>query len=155
MITRVSAAEVLVGCREPLGLPDKQDCLVDDILLATLLRRSAGIHCPCSRTTLRDSLLEGLRYLSPDEQSLSERIGGIIEGLIVGGDLLELNDVAIDDSGCKGDVGVRCPSRFCRSAKRQPLPSRHRSRPGRFPAAGANIANQLRKSDTCNRADTG
>ena len=112
MITRVSAAEVLVGCREPLGLPDKQDCLVDDILLATLLRRSAGIHCPCSRTTLRASLLEGLRYLSPDEQSLSERIDEIIEGVIVGGDLLELNDVVIDDPDVKGTWVFAAPPSF-------------------------------------------
>ena len=112
MITRVSGADVLVGCRQPLGLPDKQDCLVDDILLTTLLRRSAGIHCPCSRRTLRESLLESLRYLSPDEQLLSKRIDQIIEDVMVGGDMLELNDVVIDDADVKGTWVFAAPPSF-------------------------------------------
>ena len=60
---------------------------MDNLLLAGLLRRSAGIHCPCSRATLRASLLESLEHLSADEESLSERVDAAIEALIVGGDL--------------------------------------------------------------------
>ena len=112
MITEVETQEVLADCRQTLGLEGDHDGDVDDALLGALLRRSAGIHCPCARTTLRDSLLESLRYLSPDEQSLSERIGGIIEGLIVGGDLLELNDVAIDDPDVKGTWVFAAPPGF-------------------------------------------
>ena len=112
MITEVETQEVLADCRQTLGLEGDYDGDVDDALLGALLRRGAGIHCPCSRTTLRDSLLESLRYLSPDEQSLSERIGGIIEDLIVGGDLLELNDVAIDDPDVKGTWVFAAPPGF-------------------------------------------
>lgn len=112
MITKVLAGDVLTGCRQTLGLPRSQEGPIDDVLLAALLRRSAGIHCPCSRATLRDSLLESLQHLSPAETSLSDRIDEIIEGLIVGGDLLELNDVAIDDPDVKGTWVFAAPPSF-------------------------------------------
>ena len=95
-----------------LGLPKNRDGVIDDVLIASLLRRGAGIHCPCSRTTLRDALCESLRYLSPDRHSLSEHIDEIIEGLIVGGDLLELSDVAIDDPDVKGTWVFAAPPSF-------------------------------------------
>ena len=112
MITKVLAGNVLTGCRQTLGLPGSQEGSIDDVLLAALLRRSAGIHCPCSRATLRGSLLESLQHLSPAETSLSDRIDEIIEGLIVGGDLLELNDVAIDDPNVKGTWVFAAPPSF-------------------------------------------
>ena len=112
MIIKVLAGDVLTGCRQTLGLSRSQEEPIDDILLAALLRRSAGIHCPCSRATLRGSLLESLQHLSPAETSLSDRIDAIIEGLIVGGDLLELNDVAIDDPDVKGTWVFAAPPSF-------------------------------------------
>lgn len=112
MITKVMERDVLAECRRMLGLSNKQESLVDDTLLAALLRRSAGIHCPCSRTTLRTSLLESLQYLYPDEMSLIEHIDAIIEGLIVGGDLLELNDVTTDDPEVKGTWVFAAPPSF-------------------------------------------
>lgn len=112
MITKVTERDVLAECRRMLGLSNKQEDYIDDTLLAALLRRSAGIHCPCSRTTLRASLLESLQYLCPDEMSLIERINAIIEGLIVGGDLLELNDVTTDDPEVKGTWVFAAPPSF-------------------------------------------
>ena len=112
MITKVLAGDVLTGCRQTLGLPGSQEGSIDDVLLAALLRRSAGIHCPCSRAMLRGSLLESLQHLSPAETSLSDRIDEIIEGLIVGGDLLELNDVAIDDPEVRGTWVFAAPPSF-------------------------------------------
>ena len=112
MITKVLARDVLAGCRQTLGLPDNQEDLVDDVLIAALLRRSAGIHCPCSRTALRGSVLESLQRLSPDEMLLSKRIDEIIEGLIVGGDLLELNDVTTDDPEARGTWVFAAPPSF-------------------------------------------
>ena len=67
-------------------------------MLAALARRSAGIHCPCSRATLRTSLLECTQALPNDYDSLPEAVEGAIEALIVSGDLLELNDVVTEDS---------------------------------------------------------
>lgn len=101
-ISRITANDVLSDCRQILGLPVNQQNIVDDQFLAGILRRSAGIHCPCSRATLRASLLECLQHLSIDEEPLYERIDNAIEALIVGGDLLEVNDVVTEDTEVKG-----------------------------------------------------
>ena len=112
VIARVTAQEILSGCRQVLGLPMEQEQIMDDLLLAGLLRRSAGIHCPCSRATLRASLLESLEHLSADEEPLSERVDAAIEALIVGGDLLELNDVVTEDTAAKGTWVFAAPPSF-------------------------------------------
>ena len=102
MIKEITRHEVLVGCREILGLSDVDNAIVDDDLLTALVRRSAGIHCPCSRTTLRSSLIEALQHLCDSEASLPDRIETIIEGLVVAGDLLELHDVGVFDPAVRG-----------------------------------------------------
>ena len=112
MIDRLDTQEVLSGCRQVLGLPLDQEQFVDDQLLAGLLRRSAGIHCPCSRVTLRVSILECLEFLSPDEEYLSDRVDAAIESLIIGGDLLELNDVDTADSSAKSTWVYAAPPSF-------------------------------------------
>ena len=112
VIALISAQEVLAGCRQVLGLSTEQEKIVDDLLLAGLLRRSAGIHCPCSRATLCASLLESLEHLSADEEHLSERVYAAIEALIVGGDLLELNDVVTEDTAAKGSWVFAAPPSF-------------------------------------------
>ena len=112
MIERISPTDVLDGCRDTLGLPQPPSQSVDDPLLAGLLRRSAGIHCPCSRTTLRASVIECTRGLLADPDSLPARIDDAIEALIVGGDLLELNDVATDDPEVRGTWVFPAPPGF-------------------------------------------
>ena len=112
VITEIKPDDVLAGCRQTLGLSENRQEPLDGVLITALLRRSAGIHCPCSRTTLRASLLESLKHLSQDAQMLSERIDKIIEALIVGGDLLELNDVATDDPEIKGTWVFAAPPSF-------------------------------------------
>ena len=115
VIARIEAADVLADCRQSLGLSEPSETIhepLDEILLAALARRSAGIHCPCSRATLRSSLLESLRLLSEDEKTLADRIDAVIEGLIIGGDLLELNDVATDDPDVKGTWVFAAPPGF-------------------------------------------
>lgn len=101
MIERVSATEVLANCRRKLGIPNDQEAALDDATLAGLGRRSAGIHCPCSQATLRASLLECTRGLLVAHESLPEAIDETIESLIVGGDLLELRDVATEDPNAR------------------------------------------------------
>ncbi len=112
MIARVTPAEVLAHCRETLGLPGDQDAALDDALLASLARRTAGIRCPCSRTTLRASLLECTFGLPKSHESLPEAIDSAIEALIVSGDLLELADVVIDDSEVRQTWVFAAPPRF-------------------------------------------
>lgn len=112
VITKIEPQEVLSGTRQTIGLPETVYEPLDDVFLAGLLRRSAGIHCPCSRVTLRVSLIECLRYLSNDEEQLAKRIDAVIERLIVGGDLLELNDVTTDDPSVKGTWIFAAPPSF-------------------------------------------
>ena len=112
MITHVTKADVLAECRQTLGLACDSKNPLDDTMLAALLRRSAGIHCPCSRTTLRASLLESLQYLDTAETELSERVDTIIEGLIIGGDLLELHDVTAIDPKVRGTWVFAAPPSF-------------------------------------------
>ena len=112
MIARVTAIDVLADCRRMVGILGDQDAALDDVLLANLVRRSAGIHCPCSRATLRASLLECLHGLPTSYDSLSDAIEDAIEALIVGGDLLELADVVIDDSQVRQTWVFAAPPSF-------------------------------------------
>ena len=112
VINLITANKVLPTCRQILGLPANQHDVIDGPLLAGLLRRSAGINCPCSRTTLSASLLECLKHLSENEKFLRDRVNEAIEALIVGGDLLELNDVVTDDMAVKGTWVFAAPPSF-------------------------------------------
>ena len=112
MIARVSPTDVLAGCRQTLGISDNRDTGLDAATLAALGRRSAGIHCPCSRATLRASLLECTDGLPADRDSLSDAVDEAIEASIVGGDLLELNDVVIDDSDVRQTWVFAAPPSF-------------------------------------------
>ena len=112
MIERVTPKEVLAGCRRTLGLQHQEDGAIDNILLAALLRRSAGIHCPCSRATLRASVLECTQALAADDASRSQRIDESIEALTVGGDLLELDDVVTEDADVRQTWVFAAPPGF-------------------------------------------
>ena len=112
MIEKISREDVLVGCREILGLSDVDNAVVDENLLTALIRRSAGIHCPCSRTVLRSSVVNALQHLCNMEATLPERVESIIEGLIVVGDLLELHDVGIIDADVRGTWVFAAPPSY-------------------------------------------
>ena len=111
-ITRVTATEVLASCHDTLTMPRAGSAILDESMLAALARRSAGIHCPCSRATLRNSLLECLHGLPTKFDSLPTAIDDAIEALVVGGDLLELADVVIDDSDVKQTWVFAAPPSF-------------------------------------------
>jgi len=100
-ITELSSDQVIDYCRASLGM-GREIPRLDDILLVGLLRRAAGIHCPCSRTVLRVALIESLAYLQTDCGALADRLDNLIEDMIIAGDLLELSDVATDDPDVKG-----------------------------------------------------
>ena len=112
LIAQISNWEVLQECYQILGLPIQQDETVTDPLLASLLRRSAGIHCPCSRGTLLKAILDSLKHLTDEKQCLPEKVEAAIEGLIVGGDLLELNDVVFEDPEATGSWVFAAPPSF-------------------------------------------
>ena len=112
MIERVTPKEVLAGCRYTLGLSHSGDEEIDNVLLAALLRRSAGMHCPCSRATLRASARECTQALAVDETGRLQRIDDAIEALTVGGDLLELDDVTTEDSDVRQTWVFAAPPGF-------------------------------------------
>src|ERR1700722_11792951 len=112
VITRVSAMEVTTSTREALGLPAASGDVIDDPLLAASLRRAAGILCPCSLSTLVSAVLESLEYLFDDSDAMAERVASAAEGLIIGGDLLELDQVTMDDSNGKGTWVFSAPPSF-------------------------------------------
>lgn len=112
MIERVTPKEVLAGCRYTLGLSHQGDEGIDSVLLAALLRRSAGMHCPCSRATLRASVVECTQALVAGETSRLQRIDDAIEALTVGGDLLELDDVTTEDSDVRQTWVFAAPPGF-------------------------------------------
>ncbi len=111
VITELEPTDVLPACRQILQLPDGGAMGIDDELLAALLRRCAGFLCPCSRTALRASLIECLKYLD-DRDELQKRIDLVIDGLITNGDLLELSDVAADESSVKGTWVFAAPPSY-------------------------------------------
>jgi hypothetical protein len=112
VIAEVSAAEVLKVSRETLGLSALSDGVIDDAMLAASLRRAAGILCPCSPSTLIAAVLESLQYLTEDYGAIAERAAASLEGLLIGGDLLELNQVTIDDPRAKGTWVFAAPPGF-------------------------------------------
>lgn len=112
VVIEVTPQQILSACRQTLGLPVTDDASIEDHLLASLVRRMAGFACPCSRATLRSGILESLRGLTDDEVALADRIDAVVEGLIVGGDLLELNDVATFDLDAKNTWVFSAPPSY-------------------------------------------
>jgi len=111
VITEVSADDVLKFSREALGLRASSKA-VDDTFLAAVVRRTAGILCPCSPATLTTAVLESLRYLIEASGDMTERVALVVEALIVGGDLLELNQAMIDDGDIKSTCAFAAPPSF-------------------------------------------
>lgn len=101
VIAILESGEVLADARRSLGLKAVNAEHVDSEFLAAALRHTAGIHCPCSGAALRAALIDSLRHLAATDV-LAEQIEDAIEGLIVGGDLLELSQVTTSDIDAKG-----------------------------------------------------
>jgi hypothetical protein len=93
-----------------LGL-SRHSQAIDSAFFAALLRHTAGICCPCSAATLRAVAFESLQYLFEDDE-LCSKIDDAIEGLVVGGDLLELSQVTTDDPSAKGTWLFAAPPSF-------------------------------------------
>lgn len=100
-ITIIPGGEVIAGSRRALGLKPMDQNPIDSEFLAAALRHAAGIFCPCSAATLRSAIVDCLEHLANSDE-LTPIVENAIEGLTVGGDLLELNQVTTDDPDAKG-----------------------------------------------------
>lgn len=112
VIEQISREDLLKMSRASVGLSRAAEQIIDDALLAALLRRTAGILCPCSVSTLISSVLDGLQYLVDDKDAIADQLIACAEGLIVTGDLLELNQVTTDDPDVKGTWVFMAPPSF-------------------------------------------
>ena len=110
MITIVSSTNVIVCAHTALGLPAVGD--LDDVYLATSLRRLAGFLCPCSPKTLIRSMIESHRGMTPSNDGLADRVENILESLVAIGDLLELNNVTTLDETVRGTRVFAAPPSF-------------------------------------------
>lgn len=111
MITELTTKEIVRYCRTSMGIPKESDEL-DNATLSGLLRHCAGILCPCSRAALRSALIESLVFLGTNGESLVDQLDDLVDDLIVTGDLLELSEVAVDDSNVKGTWVFAAPQSF-------------------------------------------
>lgn len=111
MIIEVTPKELISRCISDLGF-ETSGGEVSNAFLAALLRRTAGVLCPCSRTTLTSAISESLAYLHSDGEELSSRIESLTDDLIVAGDLLELSNVTTGDSEVKGTWVFCSPPAF-------------------------------------------
>lgn len=113
MIQLIEADQVVSLCSETLGL-GKAHSIHDEVLLAALVRRAAGLVCPCSPGTLRRAVLESLFLLSEDVERLSDDVEMAVDKATIAGDLLELNQVTTDDPDVKGSWVFAAPPAFVR-----------------------------------------
>jgi hypothetical protein len=111
MISVVSADDIVRYCRSLLNLQGAGHG-IDDIFLSAVIRRAAGALCPCSRAVLRSALLESLSHLDQEPGTLPARIEGLIDDLLVVGDLLELPDVTTGDAEARGTWVFAAPPSF-------------------------------------------
>jgi hypothetical protein len=111
-IIEISGTQLLAQTRSSFGLPDSSDALIDEQFLVALVRRAAGILCPCSASTLACSISDSLNGLTQDPGELMTRIEEIVDQLVVIGDLLELNQVTTDDAAVKGTWLFAAPPAF-------------------------------------------
>lgn len=111
MISVLAPEDVVRYCRSILNLQGEGQG-IDDTFLSAMLRRTAGALCPCSRAVLRAALVESLSYLDQEPTTLPARLEGLIDDLIVVGDLLELCDVTTGDKEAKETWVFAAPPSF-------------------------------------------
>ncbi len=112
IVEPIEADDVLRLARRAVALSPDAANLVDEVLLAALVRRAAGMLCPCSPRTLASALLKGLTQLAEASQSFTEDVEAAVDRAVVVGDLLELHNVTTDDPDTKGTWVFAAPPAF-------------------------------------------
>ena len=117
MVVQLSAPDEIVRLsRQAVALP-ANGTIHDEVFLAALVRRSAGILCPCSPSTLVRAICESLDYFADDAAQLTQEVETAVERAAISGDLLELSQVTTDDPNTKGTWVFAAPPAFvCRKS---------------------------------------
>lgn len=110
MIAIVSGADILASVRTSLGLVAAGE--IDDVYIATSLRRLAGFMCPCSPKTLIRTMAESHLAIRQANDGFADRIESVVESLVAMGDLLELSHVTTLDEAVKGTWVFAAPPSF-------------------------------------------
>ena len=74
VVQQINEEEVVSLSRQTLALPGAGN-VYDEAFLAALVRRAAGILCPCSERTIFRAVLESLDRLADDATQLETRRG--------------------------------------------------------------------------------
>jgi hypothetical protein len=111
VVQQIGADEVVDFSRQALALPVAGG-VHDEAFLAALVRRAAGISCPCSERTLVRGVLESLDRLAEDTDRLNADVETAVEKAMIAGDLLELSQVTTEDPAAKGTWVFAAPPAF-------------------------------------------
>ena len=96
----LSPAEVHEAAVESLRLDSTALDLTTAEAMASSLRRTAGLLCPCSNRTLIHAVVEPLRDLVDDLEAFCQSCDEVLEALVAHGDLLEFS--LSDSEGVSG-----------------------------------------------------
>lgn len=89
----LSANDITKEIVRELGF-DPEDVAVTSIeVLSALVRRTAGLLCPCPRKRVLKNVLQSLDGVIPNHEDLKDEVDETIDMLVAHGDLLEHNDI--------------------------------------------------------------
>lgn len=118
MIHKITSLDIINALKTSQADHDAAGVL-DDATLGSLIRRTAGISCPISRTNLKHRMVLSLLNLLGNKPSLEKRIDAAIDALLVCGDIIQLSsrDTYEPDDG-EGFIYTAPPSFIQRESGR-------------------------------------
>ncbi len=111
VVQQINDEEVVSLSRGTLALPGDAG-LHDEAFLAALVRRAAGILCPCSDRTIFRAVLESLDRLTEDAARLEADVETAVEKAMIAGDLLEFSQGTTADPSAKSTWVYAAPPSF-------------------------------------------
>jgi hypothetical protein len=112
VVQQINVKEVVSLSRRAMALPGDAGNVHDEAFLAALVRRAAGILCPCSERTIFRAVLESLQHLADDAAHLETEVENAVEKAMIAGDLLEFSQATTSDPDAKGTWVFAAPPSF-------------------------------------------
>ena len=109
---RLNSSEVHSRAVVQLGLDPYTSDLTSVEAVASALRRSAQIFCPCASATLVRVIVEPMRGLVEDIGTFRESVWDILEAMIAHGDFFEYGDIQELSTPSKATLVYGAPVRF-------------------------------------------